>query len=179
MNDHRPGPTPPGLDAETETALANVSSALWRVRELLDLLTFKLEEEQALLAVGRARWLGRATYEVELVLEEIRHAELRRVVELGPVTEALGLEPTASLREVAAVAPSPWDDVLTDHRNALVSATAEITALAGANRDLLEGSYRAVQEAMGRYAENPEGPTYTAAGAPAAQPAHRLFDQSS
>lgn len=179
MTDHRPASMPSGLDAETETALANVSSALWRVRELLDLLTFKLEEEQALLAVGRAKWLGRATYEVELVLEEIRQAELRRAVELGPVTEALGLDANASLREVAEAAPSPWDDVLTDHRNTLVAATAEITALAHANRDLLDSSYRAVQEAMGRFAESPEGPTYTAAGSPAAQPAHRLFDQSS
>lgn len=168
-----------GLDTRAESALAAVSSALWRIRELLDLLTFKLEEEQVLLAAGRARWLGRATYEVELVLEEIRHAELRRAVELGAVTDALGLSPEASLREIAEVAPAPWDDVLADHRATLLTATAEISALAEANREMLDSSYRAVQEALGRFAETPEGPTYTAAGAAAAQPARRLFDHTS
>jgi len=179
VTDRRPHSSTSTLDVDAETALANVSSALWRVRELLDLLTVKLEEEQVLLAAGRARWLGRATYEVELVLEEIRQAELRRAVELGPATDALGLDPGSSLRELAEAAPSPWDEVLTDHRNTMVAATAEISALATSNRELLDASYRAIQEAIGRFSENPEGPTYTAAGETTSQPPRRLFDQSS
>jgi hypothetical protein len=115
--DMRPPETvAPGDESRAETALANVSSALWRIRELLDLLTFKLETEQVLVAAGRTRWLGRATHEVELVLEEIRHAELRRSIELGDVADALGLDPDCSLRDLAAAAPPPWDDVLKDHR---------------------------------------------------------------
>ena len=49
-------------------SLTEVSSILWRERELLELLLFKLEEEQLLLAAGRSRWLGHATREVEMVL---------------------------------------------------------------------------------------------------------------
>ena len=60
--------------------LAEVSSTLWRQRELLELLLFKLEEEQVLLTSGRTRWLARATREVEVVLEEIRRAELLRAL---------------------------------------------------------------------------------------------------
>ncbi|HEY0397456.1 MAG TPA: flagellar protein FlgN, partial [Acidimicrobiia bacterium] len=52
--------------------LREVSAILWRERHLLELLLFKLDEEQLVLAAGRTRWLPRATREVEMVLEEIR-----------------------------------------------------------------------------------------------------------
>jgi hypothetical protein len=82
-------------------SLTEVSSILWRERELLDLLLFKLEEEQLLLAAGRSRWLGHATREVEMVLGEMKRAELGRAVEVEAVAVSLGLAPTASLRELA------------------------------------------------------------------------------
>ena len=46
-----------------------LSAVLWRERELLELLTFKLEEEQLLLAAGRSRWVSHASREVEQVLD--------------------------------------------------------------------------------------------------------------
>jgi hypothetical protein len=52
--------------------LADLSSILWREREMLELLLFKLEEEQLVLASGRGRWLVHATREVEMVLDHIR-----------------------------------------------------------------------------------------------------------
>jgi len=83
-------------------SLTEVSSILWRERELLDLLLFKLEEESLLLAAGRSRWLGHATREVEMVLAEMKRAELGRAVEVEAVAVSLGLDPSASLRELAA-----------------------------------------------------------------------------
>ena len=165
-------------DPRAETALAHVSAALWRIRELLDLLTFKLETEQVLVAAGRSRWLARATHEVELVLEEIRHAELRRTIELGDVAEALHLDPDISLGELAESAPPPWGAVLTDHRDTLISATSEITALGETNRELLDSSYRALQETLGLLSATPEPSTYTADGATSPPTTRRLFDQS-
>ena len=41
-------------------ALSDVSNILWRERQLLELLVFKLEEEQLVLAAGRTRWLAHA-----------------------------------------------------------------------------------------------------------------------
>ena len=60
----------------TRAVLERLSEVLWRERHLLELLLFKLEEEQLVLTSGRTRWLGHATREVETVLEEIRTAEL-------------------------------------------------------------------------------------------------------
>lgn len=160
-------------------ALAEVSSVLWHVRDLLDLLVFKLEEEQLLLAAGRSRWLARATHEVEVVLQEIRHAELRRAVEVDSAALLLGLPSSPSLRELADRAPEPWGDILRDHRAAFLASTNEVSAVAESNRELLEASYRAVKETLSGFgAQEDTATTYTPSGsAPPAQRRH-LFDRA-
>ena len=60
--------------------MEKLSLVLWRERELLDTLQFKLEVEQLVLASGRSRWLMRAAREVEAVLETIRETEVLRAV---------------------------------------------------------------------------------------------------
>ena len=125
-----------------------LSTLLWRERELLEMLLFKLEEEQLVLTSGRTRWLGHATREVEAVLEEIRGVEIGRAMEADEAARTLGLDPGAGLAEIAAHAPAPWDDLLRAHRDAFASLTAEISALADGNRELLAVSHRAAQETL-------------------------------
>src|SRR2546423_8537271 len=95
--------------------LSEVSNILWRERQLLDLLLFKLEEEQLLLAAGKSRWLVHATREVEAVLEQIRQAPLFPPIEV----EAAGTEPrfgaNPSLPALVHPAPAPWNTPLADH----------------------------------------------------------------
>jgi len=144
-------------------SLTEVSSILWRERELLELLHFKLEEEQLLLAAGRTRWLGHATREVEMVLGEMKRAELGRAVEVEAVAVSLGLAPGASLRELADAAPPPWNDILREHRSAFLLATEEITALAQSNKELLSAGYHAARETLMSFSE-PELKTYSPEG---------------
>ncbi|GGL59594.1 flagellar protein FlgN [Planomonospora parontospora] len=129
-------------------SLADLSSTLWRVREMLDLLLFKLEEEQLVLAAGKTRWLPHATREVEMVLEQIRRAEVLRAAQVDEVAAELGLPPAPSLSALAEAAGGPWAELFTQHRTAFLTLTAEITALAEANRELLTVGSRAVHEAL-------------------------------
>ncbi len=108
--------------------LAEVSETLWRERELLDLLLFKVEEEALLLAADRTRWLDRAAREVDMLLVELRRTELLRAVQTDDVALELGLAPGATLRQLVAAAPEPWTTILDDHRRALLAATAEVAA---------------------------------------------------
>ena len=135
--------------------LAEVSTVLWHARELLEQLLFKLEEEQLLLTAGRTRWLPHATREVELVLEQIRAAEIMRAAEVDAAAAALGLRPGPSLRELAEVAPEPWGELLHGHREAFLALTQEISQLAQANRDVLSAGQRATQEALRTLADDP------------------------
>jgi hypothetical protein len=133
--------------------LREVSNILWRERHLLELLLFKLEEEQLLLAAGRDRWLARATREVEMVLEEIKHTELERAVEVERVSPELGLPANPSLRQLAEAAPPPWQEILADHRQTFLSLTEEVSDLVQTNRELLARGQRAVREVMASIGE--------------------------
>ena len=129
-------------------SLTDLSTVLWRARELLELLLFKLEEEQLMLAAGRSRWLAHATREVELVLDQIRTTEVIRAAQAQAAAEFLRLPPDASLAQLADAAPLPWSDLLQDHRKAFMALTAEVTALAEVNRGLLTTGLRAARETM-------------------------------
>jgi len=128
--------------------LPEVSTVLWTERELLELLLFKLEEEQLVLASGRARWLAHTTREVEMVLDQIRRAELSRAVAVDELAAELGLPAGPSLTALSAAAPSPWDEMLLDHRRAFLSLTDEISALSRTNRELLGATARTSREAL-------------------------------
>lgn len=129
-------------------SLTDLSSVLWRSRELLELLLFKLEEEQLLLAAGRSRWLAHATREVEVVLEQIRQVEVVRATYAQAVSLELDLGPGASLGQLADAAPMPWSEMLHQHRKAFLTLTSEISGLAATNRDLLSAGQRAARETM-------------------------------
>jgi hypothetical protein len=128
--------------------LREVSAVLWRERHLLELLLFKLDEEQLVLAAGRTRWLARATREVEMVLEELRQTELERALEVGRVAAAFGLPEGASLRQLADAAPPPWQGMLTEHREAFLTLTEEISTLTHTNRELLMRGHKAMQDVL-------------------------------
>ena len=144
--------------------LTEVSNILWQERQLLELLLFKLEEEQLVLASGRSRWLNHATREVEMVLEEIKRAELARAMEVDSLAAELGLSPGASLRELSEVAEQPWKGILDQHRRAFLALTQEILALAQVNRDMLTRGQKATREALSWLDEN-EADVYSAKGA--------------
>lgn len=129
-------------------SLTELSSVLWRTRELMELLLFKLEEEQLLLAAGRSRWLAHATREVELVLEQIRGAEVLRAAHAQAAALDLGLAADASLSQLADASPAPWCDLLHQHRKAFFTLTAEIGGMAEMNRELLTAGQRAARETM-------------------------------
>jgi len=126
-------------------SLAELSNVLWRQRQLLDLLLFRMTVEQTLLVGRQVRWLARATDEVEAVLEEMRQAELVRGMVLQEVADELHLGDDPSLRELAEAAPSPWGDIFEEHRRAFLSLTDEVQAIAATNRELLGREQRATR----------------------------------
>jgi hypothetical protein len=163
--------------------LAEVSTILWRERELLELLLFKLEEEQLVLTAGRTRWLARATTEVEIVLGEIRRTELARATAVDAAAAALGLGPNPSLAAMADACAEPWAGILRDHRTSFHALTAEITALAAHNKDLITAGAQATEDTLRALTvlsgERESGPTYTGRGAAAtAVPRARLMDEA-
>lgn len=129
-------------------ALEDLSNVLWRERELLELLLFKLEEEQLLIATGRTRWLPHATREVEVVINEVRSAETVRAMHLDAVVEELGLPQNPSLRELIEAVPQEWRELFSSHRAEFLTLTHQIHEVAKSNRDSLTANQKAAEEAL-------------------------------
>lgn len=157
--------------------MEKLSLILWRERELLETLLYRLEVEQLVLTSGRSSWLARATRDVEGVLETLRETEVLRAVAADEAAEQAGLSTHSSLRELADAAPEPWRSMLHEHRDAFASVTRRLTETADTNRDLITAGHRAARDIMMNLDDEPEG--YGADGAAlAAAPGSRMVDWS-
>lgn len=133
----------------TETAAYTaVSNALWVQRETLQTLLYRLVSEKLILISGSSRWLPRADDEVRAAVEQLRGGELIRAAEVEELTRILGLDPGASLAELAAASPEPWGTLLADHRTALRTLAFEVNGVADENQQLLDAGSRAVAETL-------------------------------
>ena len=95
-------------------ALSELSDVLWTERRLLELLLFKLEEEQLVLTSGRTRWLAHATREVETVLDQIRDAELAKIPYVVVWGERESLAALAVRRRGGDQATIGWEALLSE-----------------------------------------------------------------
>lgn len=155
-----------------------LSQILWRERELLETLAYKLEVERMVLATGRTRWLVNVTREIEDVLEDLRATEVLRATAADEVAEGLGLTPNPSLGALAEAASDPWHSILIDHRDAMLGLAREIAETAEDAKGLITAGYRSARETLLAI-----GGTTTASYTPAGQAvveaaSPRLVDRS-
>ncbi len=154
-----------------------LSQILWRERDLLDSLLFKLEMEQLVLGSGRTRWLARAAKEVELVLELLRETEMLRAVAADAAAASIGLTSNPSLRAFAEAVEEPWRSIMLEHREAFESVSREIGSLAEENRELLTTGLRSARETLLSLEHEAEG-YRPDGGAVITKPSPRLVDRS-
>jgi hypothetical protein len=129
-------------------SLPDLAAVLWRQRELLELLAYRLECEQLIMASGRNRWLRAATSEVESLLDEMTVIDMQRAAVSDTAARDLGLPSGATLEEIAGTAQPPWTEVLIEHRNALLAITAELAVLAEASRAMTAAGLAAVESTL-------------------------------
>ena len=154
----------------------DLSSILWRERDLLELLLFKLEVEQLVLTSGRTHWLAVAAREVETVLSEIRDVELLRAVAVDGAAAELGLAANPSLHEIALASEEPWRAIWLDHREAFTTVATQISEMSQSNRVLLTAGYQAAQATLLSMTE--KAGTYDADGSVGSDRRTSLIDRS-
>ncbi len=129
-------------------SLPDLAAVLWRQRELLERLTYRLECEQLILATGKSRWLAMAISEVEVLTDELALIELQRAAVSDTVAREFGIPVGATLEDLAAAANPPWTAMLLEHRDTLLAVTAELSALAENNRQLTAAGLSAVEATL-------------------------------
>jgi hypothetical protein len=140
----------PGVPTLSATDAAALSSVLWRERELLETLLFRLVAQQHLLGAGAVRWLSRLDAEVERAARAVQDHEIVRATEVEFLTSRLNLSSDASLRTLAQGAQEPWSSLLTEHLTELRSLMREIEATSTENKRLLRAGEHATREALER-----------------------------
>ena len=141
----------------------HLSTLLWREQELLDLLLFKAEEKQYLILTGKSRWLPRIAHEIEVILDQLRTLEVERSAATEAMATRLGVGANPSLRQLAEVAPAPWNDLFSKHHEALLVLVTELRSLSDTNRELIEGGLAAIGEAL-LQVKSPSAGTYGSTG---------------
>jgi hypothetical protein len=147
---------------------SEVSTLLWREREALQLLLFKLVEEQLIVSAGHTRWLAAANDEIEAALDQLRGTEVLRAAEVDVIADELGLTGPPTLAELATLAPEPWATLFGEHRQALLQLVAEVEGATGHNRALLAAGARAVRQTLLSVTDTVQ--TYDSHGSAAATP---------
>ena len=122
--------------------LTSLSSTLWRLREALDHLLFKIFEAELLLKSNASHWLAKAGKELDAALQELRHVEVLRAVETVALADQLNEPADSTLRDLSERVPPPWNTILDEHRTALRSLVAGVEEAArrspGGERDQSE-----------------------------------------
>jgi hypothetical protein len=147
---------------------SEVSTLLWRERDALQLLLFKLIEEQLIVSAGQTRWLAHANNEIEAALDQLRGTEVLRAAEVDSIADDLGLSVPPTLAELEELAPQPWATLFAEHRQALLQLVDEVERATGDNRTLLAAGARAVRQTL--LSVTPTVQTYDAHGSTAAMP---------
>ena len=163
--------------ASAGASMEELSLVLWRERELLETLLYKLEVEKLVLASHSTRWLAAAAREVEQVLETVRDTELLRAVAADAAALSVGLSSNPSLRALAEAVGEPWHTILMDHHKAFVACTRDLVDTAAANRELLTAGQQAAREAFLSLVDQPGGYSPTGS-AVAGEQRHHVIDRS-
>lgn len=133
----------------------DLSNLLWQERRILEMLVFKLEEEQLVLLSGRHNWLAHATSEVEHVLEGLQAAGEKRSAAARDVATELGLGAQATLAQMADAAPDPWREILRQHRTAMLAAFEHIQSVSERNKEILARGLAATTDALALLGQAP------------------------
>lgn len=133
-----------------DDAWAALCSRLWIERDLLEQLLFRLTEVQLIVATGSTHWLNRADDDARHALLALQDTEVLRAVAVEDLVERCGLGSDCTLTELIAIAPAPWDSLLTDHCDALRTLALNIDAVANENRRRLRVGLDTTREALER-----------------------------
>ncbi|WP_194765529.1 MULTISPECIES: flagellar protein FlgN [unclassified Microbacterium] len=130
-------------------AAHDLSMQLMREREMLELLLFKLDEQQMLLATGRNRWIRHAANEIERVIAAMPTVALSRDALVVSVADEWGVPEATSLRELIDAAPTDaWREVLSGHLDTMVALADEIQQMKQINEQRLRTAIRVTQETI-------------------------------
>ena len=141
--------------SRADERLSQLSQTLWRQRAQVELLLYRLEVQQMVLASGRSRWIDQSSRDVEDAIDDLRSEELLRAAHVAAVGPVLGTDADATLSTLADAAGEPWGQILRDHQATFLALIGSIEAVSRDNRELLARGLHDTRDFVARVAEAP------------------------
>jgi hypothetical protein len=141
-------PDLPSAAAELTAGLSSLCSLLWQERVSLQVLLFKLVEEQLIARQGHTLFLQLADEELREAAGILHETEVLRAAETQMVARLMSLPPDASLAEIAERAEEPWPDLLREHGDALRLLLADIEGTVSRDRQCVLAGADAARVAL-------------------------------
>lgn len=159
----------PETTDQSAAMLEELSRVLWKQRELIDQLQYRLEVQQMVLVASRADRLPLALADVEAAMDAIRVVEQRRDTVVRDCAERFGLPDNATITQLRSAAAEPWKTVLAEHQQALLVQVAATEQTSAASREF---ATRGAAELRGVLNEITGNSSTTAYGPTGARAAH-------
>jgi hypothetical protein len=159
-----------------EAGLRALDEALWQERAQLTMLALRAKVTQLVLAGDDRRWLERSVEELGDAARLVRTADHEPAKLIRAIGRHVGLSGPASIRDLAAAAPSDWSHRLRSHAAGFDRLTHDITAAEQESRHLAVGGLAAVRGMlMALTGTQDEAPTtYDQSGRAVTGDAHRI-----
>ncbi len=135
--------------------LSQLSQTLWRQRAQVELLLYRLEVQQMILAAGRSRWVDQSARDVEDAIDDLRTEGILRAAHVAAVAPVLGVASDATLSVLADAAGEPWAQILRDHQATFLSLIGTIESVSRDNRELLARGLRDTHDFVSRVTDAP------------------------
>lgn len=135
--------------------LSQLSQTLWRQRARVEMLLYRLEVQQMVLASGRSRWIDQSARDVEDAIDDLRTEEILRAAHVAAVGPTLGVDGDASLSTLAEAAGEPWGQILRDHQATFLSLIGSIESVSRDNKELLTRGLHDTRDFVARVTDAP------------------------
>jgi len=131
---------------DTESPINDLTRLLWQQRRSLERVLYLLKVQDLILASNDDSMLRHAVNDVQKALETIAEIEAARqelTIELGL---SMGIDSNPSLEDLINRAPEPFDQMLSDHRDAFHTLVADITTMSINGQSRLERGLAVTRE---------------------------------
>ncbi len=133
----------------TDTApLERLASRIETQLDVLRHACFRFEVLHAVVTAGKQEWLPESNADLEQALGALKESDRGFRMSLADAAVSLGLSPESTLREVASVAPEPWDFVFAKHREGIEHWVGRAGELGRANNQILRKFLAAANAAL-------------------------------
>jgi len=122
---------------------------LKRERDMLELLLFRLDVQQLLVAAGRTRGIHHAVVELERAISALPTATLSRDTLVTVVADEWGVPDAVTLKQLIAAAPTDvWQEIFTDYLVTMLALVVEIRQMEKLNQQRLAAALRLAEETL-------------------------------